>query len=87
MRASPDDASHRRANHEARIELAAILRDAASPLLRMRAVGVVRNDGKDMRSHSRGMICPSFATSLSLLEQRAQGKPGADCARIAVCQK
>src|SRR4051812_4167095 len=28
---------------------------------------------------------PGDAISLSLSEERAQGKPGADCARIAVC--
>jgi|GEM_PF-5390992 len=38
------------------------------------------------RQHSRGAIRPSCASSLSLpLEQRAQGKPGADCARSPVC--
>src|SRR4051794_11132153 len=26
-------------------------------------------------------ICPSFSISLSLSDERAQGKPGADCAR------
>jgi hypothetical protein len=35
--------AQRVSNHEAPIEPVAILRDAASPLLRMRAVGVVRS--------------------------------------------
>jgi hypothetical protein len=41
--------------------------------------------GGGMHSHSRDMICPSFAISLSLSVERAQGKPGADCARSTVC--
>jgi len=30
---------------------------------------------------------PSYSISLSLSEERAQGKPGADCARSTACKK
>ena len=33
------------------------------------------------------MIGPSFVHRSALLSQRAQGKPGADCARSTVCKK
>jgi hypothetical protein len=40
------------------------------------------------RDHSRGLIFPGLAISLSLSsEERAQGKPGADCARSPVCEE
>ena len=38
-----------------------------------------------MRPHSRGTMRPRFASTLSLLEKRAQGKPGARCTRGLVC--
>ena len=38
-----------------------------------------------MHSHSRGMICPSFAFHSALSSKRAQGKPGARCTRGLVC--
>src|SRR5439155_1058532 len=38
-------------------------------------------------SFSRRDFRLSFAVSLSLSEERAQGKPGADCARSTVCKK
>ena len=41
----------------------------------------LRSPRNDEWRHSRDMICPSFPNSLSLCEQTAQGKPGADCAR------
>src|SRR5262249_21210595 len=41
---------------------------------------------KDMRSHSRDSFSPRFCISLSLSVKRAQGKPGADCARSPVCE-
>jgi len=40
-----------------------------------------------MRSHSRDMVCPGFANSLLPLEQRAQGKPGADGTRSPRAKK
>jgi hypothetical protein len=45
---------------------------------------VPEHEGK--RTHSRDLVCPGCAISLSLsCEVRAQGKPGADCARSTVC--
>src|SRR5215472_4814613 len=35
----------------------------------------------------RDINCPDFANALSLRDQRAQGKPGADCTRSLVCSK
>src|SRR5215510_5385039 len=46
-----------------------------------------RNDGGNIRARSRGAIfCPGSTISVSLSEERARGKPGADCARSAVCR-
>jgi hypothetical protein len=33
------------------------------------------------------MKCPDFANALSILDQRTQAKPGADCTRSLVCSK
>ena len=40
----------------------------------------------DVTARSRGAFRPSFSSSLALSNQRAQGKPGADCTRGLVCQ-
>jgi hypothetical protein len=39
----------------------------------------------DMGSRSRGAIRPRFSKSLTLLKQRAQGKPGVRCTRSRAC--
>jgi hypothetical protein len=39
----------------------------------------------DMISRSRGMNCPRFASSFTLFENRAQGRPGGRCTRGLVC--
>jgi hypothetical protein len=40
-----------------------------------------------MRFHSRGVISPEVCQFIGpLLGKRAQGKPGADCARSPVCE-
>ncbi len=43
--------------------------------------------GEHAFSFSRHDFRPSYSNSLSLCEQRAQGKPGADCARSTACKK
>ena len=55
-----------------------------------------RNDGgqpdsdfkhrKDVTPRSRGMIRPRFASLRPVIEQRAQGRPGARCTRGLVCK-
>jgi hypothetical protein len=39
------------------------------------------------RAHSRGSFSPEFCHLVVPLSQRAQGKPGADCARSPVCEE
>src|SRR5438046_4106111 len=55
-------------------------------ILRSRACAASRRMGRDKNadtsSHSRGMVCPSCCNLVvPLLEERAQGKPGADRTR------
>jgi hypothetical protein len=41
---------------------------------------------RDVRPHSRGRICPSFALTPAPDQKRAQGKPDARCTRGLVCR-
>jgi len=71
-------------NHEAPV---AILRDGADapPQDEDCGSGSARA-WKGMRSHSRSVFSARvLPIRCSLLEQRAQGRPGADCARSTVC--
>jgi hypothetical protein len=43
------------------------------------------DSGENVKQYSRGMICPSCASSASLGNQRAQGMPDADRTRGLVC--
>src|SRR5438067_12537737 len=55
-------------------------------LVRTVAARALLPSSTDIRPRSRGTFRPRFANSLALSNQRAQGKPGADCTRGLVCK-